>query len=102
MYLDSFSYPMPTGHITIRQAENNFKRQTNERFKQAYYWLSYEMHKRNIFIQHQFNGGELYIPPYRVDGFDEMSNTIYEYNGCKYIYLKCQFLREKLIIYFIY
>ena len=82
MYLYSFTQKMPTGHFTRRRAENNFRRESSDKFKQAYYWLSYEMYKNGIHIQHQFNGGEFYIPPYRVDGVSHVSRTAYEYNGC--------------------
>ena len=92
MYLDAFRrYPMPTGHFTRRRLENNFRKETYDRYKQSYYWLSYIMFKEKKHIKHKFNGGEVVIAPFMVDGFCENtshSNThprgiIYEYNGCK-------------------
>ena len=93
MYLDAFRrYPMPTGHFVRRRKENNFRKETYDRYKQAYYWLSYVMHKEKKHIKHQFNGGEVLISPFYVDGFcsDVTTNSpahtkgiVYEYNGCK-------------------
>ena len=45
-------------------------------------WLSYESHKNNICIRHARNGGEVRIGSYYVDGFDETTNTAYEFDGC--------------------
>ena len=33
-------------------------------------------------IRHAFNGGEVRVAGYLVDGFDSSTNTVYEYNGC--------------------
>ena len=83
MYLNSLAQKMPSGHFTRRLAEKNFKRESSDRYKQVYYWLSYVMHKEGIHIQHQFNGGEYCIPPYKVDGFDSSTLCVYEYLGCR-------------------
>ena len=90
MYLDAFKrYPMPTGHITRRRCETNFRKETFDKYKRAYHWLSYIMYKEKKNIRHQFNGGEYAIPPFFVDGFYKDPNdkdsrgTIYEFNGCE-------------------
>tara|TARA_A100001515_G_C4443901_1_gene167896 strand:- start:34 stop:513 length:480 start_codon:yes stop_codon:yes gene_type:complete len=46
-------------------------------------WMEYIMKKEGIHIQHEQNGGEVHIleTPYRVDGYCEETNTIYEYHG---------------------
>ena len=57
------------------------------------------MQQEDIFIQHENNLGELRIPnsPYRVDGFCEETNTIYEYHGCYWHGCsKCQPNRNKV------
>ena len=95
MYLDAFRrYPMPTGHFTRRRSANNFKKESNDKYKQAYYWLSYIMHKEQKHIQHQFNGGEVSIAPFYADGFfkdttidDGTKGTVYEFNGCMKYFL---------------
>ncbi|XP_028393192.1 uncharacterized protein LOC114517603 [Dendronephthya gigantea] len=45
-------------------------------------WLSYTAEQENIVIQHARNAGEKRIGTYRLDGFDEDSNTAYEVQGC--------------------
>lgn len=47
-------------------------------------WLTQESLTQNIFIQHALNAGEKRIGRYRVDGFCEETNTIYEFLGCFY------------------
>ena len=46
-------------------------------------WLEYMSSTHKVHIQHGGNGGELRIPntPYRVDGYCEKTNTIYEFHG---------------------
>jgi len=36
----------------------------------------------NIRIRHKLNGGEVKIGWCKVDGLDEQSKTVYEFNGC--------------------
>ena len=65
----------------------------------AIHWLEEIMQQEDIFIQHENNLGELRIPnsPYRVDGFCEETNTIYEYHGCYWHGCsKCQPNRNKV------
>ncbi|KAK3105375.1 hypothetical protein FSP39_023745 [Pinctada imbricata] len=54
-------------------------------------WLEWIMEKNkrggnNVQIQHALNGGEYKIPDtnYRCDGYDRVSNTIYEFYGCTF------------------
>jgi len=49
-------------------------------------WLEDIMIKENITIQHAENIGEYRIPTtkYKADGYCAETNTIYEYNGCKW------------------
>ena len=41
-------------------------------------WLEYQHHN----IRHAKNGGEVTLGPYTVDGYDQESNTVYEFYGC--------------------
>ena len=50
--------------------------------KKADQWLKYTSEKENIYIQHSQNGGEKKIENYKVDGFSEESEKIYEFQGC--------------------
>ena len=45
-------------------------------------WLKHTAQKENIFIQHSLNVGEKRIGNFRVDGFCEQTNTVYEFQGC--------------------
>ena len=45
-------------------------------------WLSYEMAKNDIHIQHVRNGGEKRVGEYSLDGYCEENHTAYEFQGC--------------------
>jgi len=46
-------------------------------------WLEWEAHSRNIYIQHARNKGEKVLPGgVYVDGYDERSGTVFDYQGC--------------------
>ena len=51
-------------------------------------WLEWKMHQDHIFIRHSLNhseGEKMILADghrYRVDGFCETTNTVYEYHGC--------------------
>ena len=49
----------------------------------AFEWLAWEAHGSHH-IRHAHNGGEFRIPDtqYTVDGFDPLTNTVYEFDGC--------------------
>lgn len=48
----------------------------------ALQWLKWLSYKQNIEIKHSRNDGELKLGVYRVDGYHEVSKTIYEFHGC--------------------
>ena len=88
LYLNCLSQDMPTGPATVRNRENNFKPERDEKYMVMFYWLEYVAYKKNITILHYFNNGgkEVYIPPYRCDGFTPAQGArraiIYEFHGC--------------------
>ena len=45
-------------------------------------WLSYEMERNGIHIQHVRNGGEKRVGKYSLDGYCEEYHTAYEFQGC--------------------
>ncbi|XP_060855011.1 uncharacterized protein LOC132932654 [Metopolophium dirhodum] len=55
-------------------------KEKNENYsKQSITWLQ---HFNNKNISHALNGGEKIIAGAKVDGFDNKSKTVYQYNGC--------------------
>ena len=48
----------------------------------AIIWLKYVSFKNKIIIQHARNGGEKKIDSYKIDGWDPINATVYEFNGC--------------------
>ena len=51
---------------------------------QAVQWLEYEALTRGIHIHHQLcgHGGERMIEGFDVDGYDPISKTVFQFNGC--------------------
>ena len=47
-------------------------------------WLEWMMKEKGVEIQHALNGGEYRVPgtKYRLDGYDPLTRTAYEYQGC--------------------
>ena len=45
-------------------------------------WLSYEMERNDIHIEHVRNGGEKRVGKYSLDGYCEEFHTAYEFQGC--------------------
>jgi hypothetical protein len=45
-------------------------------------WLSFTAERNNVNIQHVRNSGEKRVGNYRLDGFHEETNTVYEVQGC--------------------
>jgi hypothetical protein len=71
----------PDAHINQQQGCPRCK--VNNFSKQAIDWLEYTARRDGINIRHALNGGEFIIPgtPYKVDGFCELTNTVYEFWG---------------------
>ena len=74
-------------------------------------WLSYEMERNGIHIEHVRNGGEKRVGKYSVNGYCEKFHTVYEFQGCfwhgkdrkithkvrkKYLY-KCVFFSQVVL-----
>ena len=66
-------------------------------------WLSYEMERNDIHIQHVRNGGEKRVGKYSLDGYCEEYHTAYEFQGCFWHGKSCKRLfqkNEKKYLYF--
>ena len=65
--------------IAVFQHDRQLKmKQSNMAVK----WLSYEMERNDIHIQHVRNGGEKRVGKYSLDGYCEEYHTAYEFQGC--------------------
>ena len=65
--------------IAVFQRERELKmKQSNMAVK----WLSYEMERNDIHIEHVRNGGEKRVGKYSLDGYCEEYHTAYEFQGC--------------------
>ena len=65
--------------IAVFQHDRQLKmKQSNMAIK----WLSYEMEREDIHIQHVRNGGEKRVGKYSLDGYCEEFHTAYEFQGC--------------------
>ncbi|XP_033729182.1 uncharacterized protein LOC117318295 isoform X1 [Pecten maximus] len=85
LYLDSISKPMPTGYYAVRREETRFALERKDKYLKAIKWLDFVAVSENRDIQHVLNRGrEHRIGPYRVDGFDSGTNTVFEFDGCYY------------------
>ena len=61
--------------------ETGYNSQNNHSFKQIM-WLNYLAKKNNILIQHARNKGEHKIGEYFLDGYNQNSDTGFEFHGC--------------------
>lgn len=85
LYLWSIMQDMPTGHFSVRKAENEFKRITQQRYiAMAIDWLEWEAKTSGHHIRHQGNNTEKLIGLERkaVDGYCKETKTVYEFQGC--------------------
>ena len=73
---------MPKDTIAIVPEYNK----TDNYSKMSIIWLNYMSKAKNLNIQHALNGGEKKLTiddkTYKVDGFCEETNTVYEFYGC--------------------
>jgi hypothetical protein len=61
--------------------ESGYARKDSSSFKSKL-WLKFISIRDNIFIQHSLNGYEKRIGIYKVDGYCESTDTIFEFHGC--------------------
>ena len=81
--------------IAVFQHDRQIKtKQSNMAVK----WLSYEMEKEDIHIQHVRNGGEKRVGRYSLDGYCEEYHTAYEFQGCFWHGKDCNVMNTLLIL----
>ena len=54
----------------------------NRQSKSALQWLKYIQHSRGIKLETALDGDEVQWGKYKIDGYDPITKTAYEYNGC--------------------
>ena len=81
MYLECTAKEMATGWYTLREKKDGFRQQSRYS-KESIQWLEHISKERRIQIRHEENSplGELRIGDFKVDGFCEDTQTIFEYH----------------------
>ena len=82
LYLHALSMNLPTQIPLIRREENEFKKEFPGISEGCRDWIDRLIHDRNIKIQSALHGGgEKKIGSYKVDGFCQELNTVFEFYG---------------------
>ena len=83
LYLYSFSLAMPVGCYIRRRAEDNFRIERSDQFMKEVDWLDYLVaNDPKLDIIHQCNGRQYRVANFHVDGYDTLTNTVFEFLGC--------------------
>ena len=94
LYLWALGEAMPSGYFVRRQAPY-FKPRCNKKYLVMFAWMDAVAKEKKIRILHRLNSGkEFRVGPYLCDGFDPVSKTVYEFDGCWFHGHKCR-LTEK-------
>ena len=84
LYLDCIDKAMPCGSY-VRRTAPDFKPDSRLSCEDMFHWMDYVMETEGIDILHARNHiGEVRIGPYLVDGYDPITRTVYEFNGCHF------------------
>ena len=84
LYLDCIDKAMPCGSY-VRRTAPDFKPDSWLSCEDMFHWMDHVMEKEGINILHARNHiNEVRIGPYLVDGYDPISRTVYEFNGCHF------------------
>ncbi|KAK3109123.1 hypothetical protein FSP39_023489 [Pinctada imbricata] len=91
LYLGCIGQDMPVGTMVRRKAEEGFKPEVRDRNIKMYQWMNYLNKYEGKDIKHARNDGqEKRVGPYPVDGYDEGTNTIYQFHGCYFHGHQCR------------
>ena len=84
LYLHCLGKEMPVGSFVRRSLNDEFKPRKRDKYVLAYDWLDWLTHSRKYNkIIHKLNSGkERKIGRYPVDGFDQETNTVFQFQGC--------------------
>ena len=81
LYLWAIGQPMPSGYPLIHREQNFFVREFPEFAGECRDWIDWIAHEHNIKIQSAFHGGEKRIGRYKVDGYCQEQNKVFEFHG---------------------
>ena len=81
LYLWAIGQPMPSGYPLIRREQNFFVREFPEFAGECHDWIDWIAHEHNIKIQSAFHGGEKRIGKYKVDGYCQEQNKVFEFHS---------------------
>ena len=81
LYLWAIGQKLGVGFPLVRREENNFRREFPQFAAGCRDWIDWLILERNIKIQSAFHGGEKKIGNYKVDGFCQELNTVFEFYG---------------------
>ena len=91
LYLWAIGQDMPVGPFVRRFSSTGFKPEKRDKIIKMYQWMDYLRETENIEILHYLNNGEeKRIGPFRADGFNPSSNTVFEFHGCYFHGHICQ------------
>ena len=94
LYLWAIGEKMPSDSY-VRHDAPDFKPKVNAKYLHMLAWMDDEAQRRGIKIYHKLNAGKEHrIGPYFCDGFDPVSKTVFEFNGCWYHGHKCRLTRR--------
>ena len=85
LYLHAIPQNNPTGYFCRYKELENYRPDFCSRYGlMAYHWLCLMQEKERNFIQSRYNIGERFVSKYsyKVDGFCEETNTVYEFEVC--------------------
>ena len=88
LYLWAIGQNMPTQmYGIIKKHGANFRVDSDRQHKYMtmYFWMDFISKQKEIKNLHKLNNGrEKRVGPYLVDGYNPSTNTIYEFNGCRF------------------
>ena len=81
LYLCAIGQPMPSGYLLIRHEQNFFVREFPEFAGGCCDLIDWIAHECNIEIQPAFHGGEPRTGKYKVDGYCQEQNKVFEFHS---------------------
>lgn len=95
LYLHCIGKEMPVGSFVRRLVVDGFKPRKRDRYTLAFDWLEWLNRGGQYKIVHKLNSGkEKTIGRFPVDGYDESTNTVFQFHGCYWHGHRCWLTRH--------